>query len=328
VSVAQIDTNAVLEVLRPVQDPELQKSLVELNMIRNVAVEGDRVSFTLVLTTPACPLREMIVEDCQKAVRALGASAVEVDVTAETPQQKGLPDRQGVEGVKNIVAISRGKGGVGKTTLTVNLATCLVKHHRKRVLVVDLDPQISATLSLMPPKTFAKLRKAQRTLKFLLQDAIKSNFKHDVGIQEIIQPYAGSLLGIDVLPGDIDLYNDFLVAETLYRKALRNPDRNFDRVWADFEAQLMSGILKPIIDDYDFIFLDCAPSYNLLTRSSLVASDFYLIPAKPEPLSYSGMQLLERQLTKLIETHKDDGYMKAQLNGIVFTMSKNLLSGR
>lgn len=220
------------------------------------------------------------------------------------------------------------KGGVGKTTLTVNLATCLVKHHRKRVLVVDLDPQISATLSLMPPKTFAKLRKAQRTLKFLLQDAIKSNFKHDVGIQEVIQPYAGSLLGIDVLPGDIDLYNDFLVAETLYRKALRNPDRNFDRVWADFEAQLMSGILKPIVDDYDFIFLDCAPSYNLLTRSSLVASDFYLVPAKPEPLSYIGMQLLERQLTKLIETHKDDGYMKAQLIGIVFTMSKNLLSGR
>jgi len=226
------------------------------------------------------------------------------------------------------IATTNMKGGVGKTTLTVNLATCLVKHHRKRVLVVDLDPQISATLSLMPPKTFAKLRKAQRTLKFLLQDAIKSNFKHDVGIQEIIQPYAGSLLGIDVLPGDIDLYNDFLVAETLYRKALRNPDRNFDRVWADFEAQLMSGILKPIIDDYDFIFLDCAPSYNLLTRSSLVASDFYLIPAKPEPLSYIGMQLLERQLTKLIETHKDDGYMKAQLIGIVFTMSKNLLSGR
>ncbi|MFM7190861.1 MAG: iron-sulfur cluster assembly protein, partial [Microcystaceae cyanobacterium] len=58
---------AVLDVLRPVQDPELQKSLVELNMIRQVAIAEGTVSFTLVLTTPACPLREFIVEDCQKA---------------------------------------------------------------------------------------------------------------------------------------------------------------------------------------------------------------------------------------------------------------------
>ena len=61
-----LDTQSILDVLKPVQDPELQKSLVELNMIRNVAVEGGNVSFTLVLTTPACPLREFIVEDCKK----------------------------------------------------------------------------------------------------------------------------------------------------------------------------------------------------------------------------------------------------------------------
>jgi ATP-binding protein involved in chromosome partitioning len=89
-----LDINTVLEVLRPVQDPELQKSLVELNMIRNVKIQGGEVSFTLVLTTPACPLREFIVEDCQKAVKQLpGVETVVVDVTADTPQQKALPDR-------------------------------------------------------------------------------------------------------------------------------------------------------------------------------------------------------------------------------------------
>ena len=62
---------SILEVLKPVQDPELQKSLVELNMIRNVQVQDGDVSFTLVLTTPACPLREFIVEDCEKAVKTL-----------------------------------------------------------------------------------------------------------------------------------------------------------------------------------------------------------------------------------------------------------------
>ncbi len=109
-----LDTQSILEVLRPVQDPELQKSLVELNMIRNIQVQDDKVSFTLVLTTPACPLWEFIVEDCQKAVKQLsGVREVEVDVTAETPQQKSLPDRQSIGGVKNILAISSGKGGVG-----------------------------------------------------------------------------------------------------------------------------------------------------------------------------------------------------------------------
>lgn len=81
-----LTTDAVLTVLRPVQDPELQKSLVELNMIRDVAIAGGTVSFTLVLTTPACPLREFIVEDCEKAVKTLpGVEKVEVKVTAETP---------------------------------------------------------------------------------------------------------------------------------------------------------------------------------------------------------------------------------------------------
>ncbi|MEL6139510.1 MAG: iron-sulfur cluster assembly protein, partial [Cyanobacteria bacterium J06628_6] len=66
-----LTAEAVLDILRPVQDPELQKSLVELNMIRNVMIEDGTVSFTLVLTTPACPLREFIVEDCEKAVKTL-----------------------------------------------------------------------------------------------------------------------------------------------------------------------------------------------------------------------------------------------------------------
>lgn len=134
-----LDTKSILEVLRPVQDPELQKSLVDLNMIRNVRVEGGKVSFTLVLTTPACPLREFIVEDCQNAVKQLpGVESVEVEVTAETPQQKSLPDRQSVPGIKNIIAISSGKGGVGKSSVAVNIAVALAEKGSK-VGLLDAD---------------------------------------------------------------------------------------------------------------------------------------------------------------------------------------------
>lgn len=154
-----LDTQSILEVLQPVQDPELQKSLVDLNMIRNVRIDNGKVSFTLVLTTPACPLREFIVEDCQKAVKKLpGVEDVVVEVTAETPQQKSLPDRQSIQGIKNIIAISSGKGGVGKSTVAVNVAVALAKTGAK-VGLLDADiygPNAPTMLGLADAKVMVQ----------------------------------------------------------------------------------------------------------------------------------------------------------------------------
>lgn len=224
-----------------------------------------------------------------------------------------------------VIATVNMKGGVGKTTLTVNLATCLAKNHGKRVLVVDLDAQISATLSLMPPHDFAKVRRERKTLSKLIYKAIKPKAQTKYNIHDVIQPYVCTVKGLDLLPGDIELYDEYLVSEMLHEKATNEGDRNFTEVWNSFEKQLIKGILEPVINDYDFVILDCAPGYNLLTRSGIVASDFYLLPARPEPLSVVGIQLLERRIAKLKESHSSDSPLNLKLLGIVFILSGGLI---
>ncbi|MGB7445112.1 MAG: ParA family protein, partial [Coleofasciculaceae cyanobacterium] len=217
------------------------------------------------------------------------------------------------------------KGGVGKTTLTVNLATSLAKNYGKRVLVVDLDTQISATLSLMPPHDFAKLRKEKRTLSHLIAKSIKPSSKNQLAIQDVIQSYICTIKGLDLVPGDIDLYDEYLVSEMLHKKAVKEDETNFSDVWNRFEKFLIRDILKPVIDNYDFIILDCAPGYNLLTRSGIVASDFYLLPARPEPLSIVGIQLLERRIARLKKSHHHGEPLNLRLLGIVFILSGGLI---
>lgn len=209
-----------------------------------------------------------------------------------------------------IISIVNMKGGVGKTTITVNLATCLAKYGM-RVLVVDLDTQINATLSLMPPIQFATLKQEKRTLKTLIEQATRSD--SPVSVQEIVQTNMCSVKGLDLIPGDIELYEDYALAEIIYTQTQNRS--NFKQNWNRMEDRLIRGILAPLTDLYDFILIDFAPGDHLITRSAIIASDYYLIPAKPEPLSVVGIGILEGRIKQI--TGSDRAHIA--LIGIVFT---------
>lgn len=227
-----------------------------------------------------------------------------------------------------IISTVNMKGGVGKTTLTVNLATCLAKYFKKRVLVLDLDAQISATLSLMSPHDFAKIRRRKRTLSYLLEAIIRPNPYNKLTINDVIYPDVCEIEALDILPGDIELYDEYIVSEMLHKQANLSESAEFEKVWNQLERNLVSKIITPVVDEYDYIIMDCAPGYNLLTRSGIAASQFYIIPARPEPLSVVGMQLLERRIIKLKASHQSENGINPTLLGIVFILSGGGLLSR
>jgi len=146
----------VLSVLKRVQDPDLRKDIVSLGFIRNLKVETGTVSFDLNLTTPACPVKDQMRDEAIALVKALpGVQNVEVKMTSEVRQAPQL-DKTALSGVRNIVAVGSGKGGVGKSTIAVNIAAALASEGA-RVGLLDGDiygPTMPIMLGIdHPPKS-------------------------------------------------------------------------------------------------------------------------------------------------------------------------------
>lgn len=129
----------ILEALSSVQEPDLGKDIVTLNMVKDIVIEKYYVSFTVVLTTPACPLKDMIKNACINAIKTLvnKDAVVKVNFTSNTTTKR-TDNKAVLPGVKNIIAVVSGKGGVGKSTVAANLALAIAQHGAK-VGLMDAD---------------------------------------------------------------------------------------------------------------------------------------------------------------------------------------------
>jgi len=182
-----------------------------------------------------------------------------------------------------VISFVNMKGGVGKTTLTINIADTLARIFEKKILLVDMDPQFNATQSLMTKykdlDSYEKLRTHRQTINSILQPLPEGmgvcSETEDAQTQSLIlNLYNGSSGKLDFIPGDLEI--------TTFESSRRGSERR------------LKDFLNEQKSDYDYILIDTPATYSIFSQSALLASDFFIVPIAPDTYSALGYSLLNR----------------------------------
>lgn len=223
-----------------------------------------------------------------------------------------------------VVSIINYKGGVGKTTITSNLAAGLATKGYK-VLAIDLDPQSNLTLSFIQIKNFEKNYAEKKTIRnWFKEDTKTKKFKN-----LIVKPEKLDNENLNLICSHIGLINTDIELATRMNGATNESQKSN---YINTHSILKKGLQEIEKENYDIVLIDCPPSFNIVTRNALVASDYYMVPIKLDYLSTLGLEELKKHIDGLRQDYNSnienkDEYMRPQLIGVVCNMvSKKLNS--
>lgn len=187
------------------------------------------------------------------------------------------------------------KGGVGKTQMTVALAEFLALLHSKKVLLIDLDPQTNATVSLIDENKWLVKDQKGETLLQLFKDKLEWTSKFDINkvIIKNVSNVAGGIPNLDLLPSSLGLIS---IQDSL-------PLIPAGRFYVTSPVTLLKEAISDVLEEYDFVLIDCPPNLGIITLNGIYISDYYLIPCIPDILSTYGIpQILDRLKNFISET--------------------------
>jgi len=197
-----------------------------------------------------------------------------------------------------VISLINLKGGVAKTTTTVALAETFASQYRKKVLVIDLDPQTNATVMLIGEDRWKALNKNGHTLATLFKDALNPDSR-EFDLQKTLQKGVSDVQGgqsIDLLPSSLDLID-------VQDRLASAPTGQFYSVTP---VDLLRLAVKPIIEDYDLVLIDCPPNLGIITLNGLRISEGYIIPSVPDVLSTYGIPQIIARVEKFSKETAED----------------------